>query len=235
MTLLSVITLNLYANDSQEKVKIWGAGESPYVRKVVSVLEYKHIPYDLVPILPAVLLKARGEVIPPDFAKASPLGKIPAMEYKGINVSDSAVITAFLEKVWPNKFSVYPTDPAEYAKALWLEKYADTTLSDTLHKIYFETYIKAKILKASPDQAVLDTNMKNVPGILSYLESCIKESSGNFLVGNRMTIADMAIVHHLYDLQLSKVKIDWTQYPMLAKYLERTLAEPSIQKALKLM
>jgi glutathione S-transferase len=238
MTFLSLFMAgNLFSGsaDSQEKVKLWGAGDSPYVRKVVSVLEEKKIPYELEPVLPIVVLKATGQNIPEAFAKASPLGKIPAMEHKGFSVSDSAVITAYLEKIGPQKFSVYPTDPMDYAKALWFEKYADTTLSDVIHKIFVEKYVKPKLLKAPTDESVVEASMKNIPAILAYLENSLKETQSLFLVGNKITIGDMAIVHHFYDLQLSEVQIDWSHYPLLSSYLERTLAYPSIQKAIQKM
>lgn len=238
MTFLSLFMGgNLFSGsaDTQEKVKIWGAGDSPFVRKVVSVLEEKKIPYELDPIFPAVLLKSLGKDVPAAFAKASPLGKIPAMEHQGFSVSDSAVITAYLEKRWPLTSSVYPVDPVEYAKALWFEKYSDTLVSDVFNKIFIEKYIKPKLLKAPTDESVVEANMKNVPAILSYLENSLKETQSAFLVGNKITIGDIAIVHHLYDLKVSEVHIEWDQYPYLTKYFERTLAHPSIQKAIQKM
>jgi glutathione S-transferase len=238
MTFLSLFMAgNLFSSsaNTQEKVKIWGAADSPYVRKVVSVLEEKKMPYELEPVLPIVVLKATGQNIPEAFAKASPLGKIPAMEHKGFSVSDSAVITAYLEKIGPNRSSVYPANPVEYAKAIWFEKYADTTISDVIHKIFVEKYVKPNLLKAPSDESVVDACMKNVPAILSYLENSLKETQSLFLVGNKISIGDMAIVHHFYDLKLSEVQIDWSAYPHLSKYLERTLAHPSIQKAIQKM
>ena len=139
----------------EEIVQVWGTPVSPYVRKVISVLEEKQISYKLHQILPEKLLKATNQEIPALFKKASVLGKIPAVQIGNFTISDSSVIIAYLEKKCPLSKSVYPIRPNNFAQALWYEKYADTVMTDIFHKIFFEKVVKKLVLNLEADEKVV--------------------------------------------------------------------------------
>jgi len=98
---------------------VLGVNLSPFVRKVRVALAEKGVPYDLVPVFP----QAADE----EFRKISPLGKVPALRDGDQGFSDSSVIGLYLEKKHPSP-SLYPSDPFEYARALWFEEWADSAL-----------------------------------------------------------------------------------------------------------
>lgn len=216
-----------------DSIKLWGTCVSPYVRKVVSVLEEKKLPYEINPLLPTVLLKATGQEIPVAFQQASPLGKIPALEFGSFKISDSSVIISYLEKQWPNNVSVYPKDHSEFAKAIWYEKYADTVMTEVFYKIFFERVVKPAVLKIPSDEHQVEEHMKGVPVILLYLENALRENQGKYLIGNHLTIGDIAITHHFIGMRMAQVILDLDPYPFLSKYLEKVLVHPSIQIAVK--
>ena len=94
-------------------LEVHGANASPFVRKVRVVLAEKKVPYELKPIFPF------GPN--PEFRKISPLGKIPALVDGERSLADSSVICAYIERKHPEP-SLYPSDPYEYARALWFEE-----------------------------------------------------------------------------------------------------------------
>ena len=85
---------------NHEKVILWGVKASPYVRKVMVALSEKHIKYEQREILPKIILKLTNQVVPPNFDKVSPLGKIPALQVGNFHIADSSVITAYLDRMF---------------------------------------------------------------------------------------------------------------------------------------
>jgi len=65
---------------NNDNIILWGVSVSPFVRKVLVALAEKELSYQHHEIMPAVLLRATNQAIPQEFAAASPLGKIPAMQ-----------------------------------------------------------------------------------------------------------------------------------------------------------
>jgi len=71
-------------------MKLYGASQSPFVRKAHIVLEEKGIPYETENLIP--VLKT------PELLALHPMGKIPVLRDGEVVVPDSSVICAYLEK-----------------------------------------------------------------------------------------------------------------------------------------
>lgn len=199
--------------------KILGAALSPYVRKTRVYFAEKGIPYELDPIIPFAP--------PADWKTKSPLGKIPCLEHDGRYLADSSVICAYVEKLNPTP-PLYPSDPWEYGRALWFEEYMDGGfVANAMAPIFFERIVK-KLLRQEPDlaraQAALD---KALPEACDYLS---KELGDNeYVVGNRFTIADIAVASPFVNLAHAGVSIDAARWPKLTAYVERIHARPSFK------
>src|SRR5262245_50540105 len=143
---------------------VLGVGLSPFVRKVRVALAEKGVPYDIVPVFP----QATDE----EFRKISPLGKIPALRDGDKGFSDSSVINLYLEKKHPSP-ALYPSDPFEYARALWFEEYADSAMVNVIGpKIFFERCVNPKFFnKPTNEEAVGKAVNEELPPVLQYLEN----------------------------------------------------------------
>ena len=113
---------------------LYGAPVSPFVRKTIVALAEKGIAYEHDPVLPAVA--------PAEFKRISkeisPLGRIPAYRDGDLTLADSSVIIAYLERVKPSP-ALYPSEPHDYARALWFEEYGDGGLAPIVGaKIFFQ-------------------------------------------------------------------------------------------------
>lgn len=233
LTTLSFFT-GAWANDSQADIKLYGSPVSPYVRKVMSVMEHKKIDYQIDPTLPVAVLKLIGQSIPEELEQVSPLGKIPAIKVKEGSIADSTAIAAYLEKKWPEK-ALYPSSPYLFSKAVWFEQYAGSEMSDVFHKIFIEKVVKPNVLKVKTDEKTLEQLTLQIPKILQYLENSLNETKTNYLVSNQLTIGDIAVLHQFVGLEIAKTPIDVSSYPRLRDYLERGMSHPSIQAVLKKM
>lgn len=102
-------------------VTVIGNYLSPYVRKVLVCLEFKGIRYEIDPIVPFF-----GN---DEFARLSPLRRVPLLIDDAVAVSDSTVICEYLEDRYPEPRLV-PRTPAQRARARWFEEYADSRMGD---------------------------------------------------------------------------------------------------------
>ncbi len=198
-----------------------GAKPSPFARKVIVTLEEKGIPYEVENLAP----------IPktPELLAMNPLGKIPILQDGDDHIPDSSVIIAYLERIHPTP-SVYPEDPKEFARALFLEEFSDTRMIDVIGGIYFERFIKGQFFKLEPDAEKVDAILANdLPPLLDQLEALVPDGASSLV--SRFSVADIAWGCQLMNLGLCDVEIDAGRAPKLAAYTESVLARPSFKAA----
>ena len=202
--------------------KIHGVSASPFVRKTrVNFLE-KGIEFETENVMPGMT--------PPEYLQKHPLGKVPCLEHDGLFVPDSSVIGLYLERIQPEP-PLYPSDPADFARALWLEEYADTKMVQSISPAFFERFIKVQFFQAEPDEAVVKNALEvETPPVLDYLEGLLGEG-GAALLGT-FSIADIAVGTQLTCLTLAGESIDAARWPKMASYYDGLLGRPSFKTCL---
>jgi len=199
-----------------------GASASPFVRKVRVALIEKGIPYELVPVVPFPPANAT-----PEFRRMSPLGKIPALSDGDFGISDSSVICAYLERIHPAP-PLYPSDPKDYARALWFEEFADSRLVEAIAPAFFQRVVRKLIFKQEPDEELVRKALdESLPPALDYLE---RQLDGvEWLAGGRFSIADIAVASMLQQLRHAGAPVDAARWPRVAAWSERVLSRPSFK------
>ena len=198
---------------------LYGAGLSPFVRKVRVVLAEKAIAYDHDPVVPFN--------VSAEYKAISPLGKIPAYKDENGPLSDSSVICAYLEKRHPTP-ALYPTDPYQYARALWFEEYADGGITPVGGaKIFFPRIVAPRFFNQPADETAIQKAIdEDLPPLLSYLES---QLAGDWLVGSQFSIADIGVGTQFVNLRLAGVTVDTQRFPKLSRYIARVHERPSFK------
>ncbi len=196
-----------------------GAGLSPFVRKTRVFLAEKNLSYDHEPLLPIG--------VSDEYKKKSPLGKIPCLEHDGRPIPDSSVICAYLERVFPDP-PLYPSEPYDYARTLWFEEYADTKMLEAGIAIFQERVLAKRFFQREPDDAkVTKAIQEGLPPFLDYLEGQLGDNE--FLVGNRFTLADIAVSSPFVNLLHGDYRPDAKRWPKFSAYLERVHSRPSFK------
>lgn len=197
---------------------VFGINASPFVRKVRIVLAEKGVAYDLEPIIPVNVTD--------DFRALSPLGKIPAYRDGDDILPDSSVISAYLEKKYPQP--PLSTDPYQYGRALWFEEYADTALVGVFGpKIFFQKVINPAFFGRPTDEAIVEKAVhEELPPLFDYLESQI---TGSAIAGPNFSIGDIAIASQFVNLRHAGYGVDEQRWPKLAKYVAAVHARPSFK------
>ncbi len=202
---------------------LYGSSLSPFVRKVRIVLAEKGLDYSLDQV---------NVFDPPEwFLTISPLKRIPVLRDGDATLPDSSAICGYLEKRSPEP-SLYPQAPFDYGRALWFEEYADSEFAGAIGLGCFRPVVVSRLMGKEPDHdAAQKTCKERLPRYLSYLEGEI--AGRTHFVGERLSIADIAVACQLVNLQHTGYMPAAGAYPNLTAHFQRMMARPSFTACLK--
>jgi glutathione S-transferase len=195
---------------------VYGSTLSPFVRKTLAYITEKGLEVELKQI-------GLGST-DPDFRRCSPFGKIPGFSDGDFAISDSTAIITYLEAKHPEP-ALLPSDPADRARTIWYEEFCDTIFVQAGAKLFFNRVVAPRFLGREGDLAAADKAEKEeLPPLFDYIES-IMPASGH-LVGDRLTVADIALASPFVNLMHVGVGID-AAHPKTAAFVDAMLARPS--------
>jgi glutathione S-transferase len=200
-------------------LKLIGAGLSPFVRKARIGLAEKGLAYEHDPMVPFG--------VSAQYKRKHPLGKIPCLEVDGRPLPDSSAILAYLEKIQPQP-ALYPSEPFEYARAVWFEEFADGGLMPGAVPFFQQRVLQPLFFKKPGDESLVQKAATEIlPPLFDYLEAEL--GNDDYLVGNRFTVADLAVGSIFVNYRHGKGEIDARRWPKLAAYVERIHSRPSFK------
>lgn len=198
---------------------VYGTSLSPFARKVLTFIGEKGLTTEHNPVRPQDPL--------PEFRATSPLGKVPGFADGGYKLADSSAICHYLERKYPAP-ALFPASAEELGRMVWFEEFSDTVLTPTAGRVFFQLRVRPMLLKQEPDMAVVDLALtKEIPPLFDYLE---KEIDGPFLVGGRLSLADIAIHCIFVNLKLAGHPVDAKRWPRLGEYIAGLLARPAFAR-----
>lgn len=204
-------------------IVLHGVSASPFVRKVLTVLTIKNLPYKQIPQMPF----AKDS----EFQKISPLGKIPALQDGDLCISDSHVICEYLEEAYPET-PVYPTTAKLRAKARWYEELGDNSVAELASGIFFQRFMRPMAFKQDPDEELIEKIVtKKLPPILDYIESEVP--ADGFLFGDKLMIADLALMSSFINAGYAGYQVDAVKWPRFYAFIERVKTHEAIAPLLK--
>jgi len=201
-------------------VRIIGSYLSPYVRKVLVCLELKGIAYEIDPIVPFY-----GN---DEFAKISPLRRIPVLIDGEVTLCDSTVICEYLEDSRPQP-PLYPQTPAQRARARWLEEFADSRMGDVfIWRLFNQFVIRRGVWGEQANKDLVARTLQvDAPQVLDYLEG--EMPAEGFLFGN-VSLADVSIACFFRNASYARFEIDAARWPIAAGFVARVLALEPFQR-----
>jgi glutathione S-transferase len=200
---------------------IYGSSLSPYVRKVLAFAGEKGLDVEL-----------KGTGFPnhsAEFLEASPFRKMPAMRDGDYALPDSSAIVHYIEAKHPEP-ALIPTDAKLRGKTIWYEEFADTVLFSCGAKIFFNLIVAPRFMGRPGDlEAAKQAELNDLPPLLDYLETVVP-GDGGFLVGDSLTLADLAVAGPFANFRHTETKVCPERYPRTVAYVDRILARPSFSQ-----
>lgn len=197
---------------------LFGSSLSPYVRKVLAYAGEKGIELELQPTgFPSHS---------PDYLEASPFKKMPALCDGDYTLADSSAIIHYLEAKHPDP-ALIPTEPRARGKVIWFDEFSDTILVACGAKMFFNRIVAPRFIGRPGDLEAADTaEREELPPILDYLEKTMPDAGG-YLVGDTLTLADIAVASPFVNLAHLCCEIDTQRHGRVRAYVDSILSRPS--------
>ena len=199
---------------------LYGSSLSPFVRKVLAYAGEKGIELELKPTGSAPGQHSE------EFLEASPLRKMPALRDEDFTLADSSAIIHYLEAKFPEP-ALIPADPRMRGRTIWFEEFADTSLASCGGKIFYNRVILPRFFgRPGDEEAAANAERQELPPLLDYLDQVVPEP-GEFLVGDRITLADVAIASQFVNLAHLGCERDRSRHGRIYVYVDSILSRPS--------
>ena len=197
-------------------VTIVGSYISPYVRKVLVCLHLKGVEYRIDPIVPFF-----GD---DEFTRISPVRRIPVLIDGSLVVPDSTPICEYLEDRHPEP-PLLPRQPAQRARARWLEEFADTRIGEVfIWQLFNQLVINRFVWRAPTDaEVVRNAREQEIPQILDYLEGEVPAQGHLF---GAISLADIALAAFFRNAAFAGYTVDAKRWPTTASFVSRVLDHP---------
>ncbi|KAL2040333.1 hypothetical protein N7G274_006776 [Stereocaulon virgatum] len=210
-------------------IKIWGsAGPNP--SKILIILEELGLPYEIIPV-------PFSDVKNPEYVAINPNGRLPSIQdpNTGLTLWESGAIIEYLIERYDTKhqLSFAPGTPEYYHAKQWLFFQATGQGPYYGQLVFFMKYHHEQV----PSAIERYTNeVKRVSGVLdAFLAQQKKEhggSDGPWLVGNKMSYADIAFIPWQKGvvMTLKKDQYDSDDYPHVKEWLGNMTALETVKK-----
>jgi glutathione S-transferase len=196
-------------------MKLYGVPLSVHTRKVQLALRAKDIEHDLQVVIPIM-----PETLPGNWKALSPTGLIPVIEDGEFALPDSAAILQYLDARFP-AFPLIPEDPKNRGRAVWIEAYLGGFFREVVHPLFHQR-VTAPMRGAKPDQGRIEQVLsEGAPRYFDYLED---QCGGDWLVGEGLSIADIAVGANLIQFHYLGETVSAAHHPALSRYFRRLLA-----------
>ena len=197
---------------------VYGSSLSPFVRKLLAYCAERGLEVDLHP--------TGAPNRSAEFLEASPFRKMPAFRDGDYTLADSSAIIHYLEAKYPDR-PLIPAEPKLRGTTIWFEEFADTILFACGAKIFFNLIVAPRFLGIPGDaEAARQAELNDLPPVLDYLET-VAPADGGYLVGDSLTLADIAIAGPFANFRHTNTKVCPDKYPRTVAYVDRILARPS--------
>jgi len=225
--------------------KLYNAPQSTCSQRVRFVLNAKGLPFDEVK-----LNLLEGDQLKPDYLKLNPNGVVPTLDHDGAIVTDSTVITEYLDEVEPRS-SFTPENPVARARMRTLMHFMDEMPAASVRVPTFNLAFLPKFQAMSREDFVamaeskplrkefmlamgqtgfpkdeMDRALARLRRSWERMDREIEASGGPWLLGKEISLADVAAMPALvrmYDLNYA----DWQDLPRVAAWFDAVRAHPA--------
>lgn len=201
-------------------MKLYNANLSPNALRVRAVIRELELPVEIVEID-----MRKGEHKSPDFLKINPNGKVPVLVDGDFVLWESRAINGYLAAMRPER-GLYPADPKKRAIVDQWSYWHAIHFGPAMQRIVFERLVKPRLMGGEPDEAAVESGMKELAQWLPILDA---DLAGKDWIAGTLSLADFAVASTL--VYAGPAKVSLADTPNIRAWLARMDALPSWQAA----
>lgn len=227
---------------------LYNAPQSTCSQRVRFVLNAKGLAFDEVR-----LNLLEGDQLKPDYLKINPNGVVPTLDHDGAIVTDSTVITEYLDEV-SSAEGFTPESPVERARMRALMHFIDEMPAAAVRvptfnlaflprfaamsKEQFFAFAESKPLRkefmlamgqTGFPQAEMDAALDRLRRTYKRMDAEIEKSGGPWLLGKAITLADVAVMPALVRMDDLGVAHQWQDLPRVVTWFDNIRAQPAFR------
>lgn len=180
--------------------------------RVMWMLEETGVPYEVVPID----LRDPSKPRDPEFALASPMGKVPALADGETRLADSAAICLYLADRYPKAGLAPAVDDPKRGPYLWWMVYGPGAVEPAMMQKFSGAKADRRAIGWGDFDLMIETFEKGL-------------AAGPWILGDRFSAADVVLGSSAYFMKMFGIL---PASPVIEAYIERCLARPGYKKAL---
>jgi glutathione S-transferase len=228
---------------------LYNAPQSTCSQRVRFVLNAKQLPFEEVK-----LDLLAGDQLKPDYLALNPNGVVPTLLHDGAVVIDSSVIIEYLDEVAPQAENFTPKHPAERAAMRALMRFIDEMPAAAVRVPTFNLAFLPRFAAMSEEEFVafaeskplrkefmltmgrkgfsekeMSAALDRLARTLVRLEDAIRSSGGPWLLGERITLADVAVMPAIVRMADLGLDAMWKEKPLIARWFDAIRAHPAFK------
>jgi glutathione S-transferase len=228
--------------------KLYNAPQSTCSQRVRFVFNAKKLPFDEVK-----LNLLEGDQLKPDYLKLNPNGVVPTLVHDGQIVIDSTVIAEYLDEVSPAE-SFTPESPVERARMRALMHFIDEMPAAAVRVPTFNLAFLPSFQKMSREafmmmaeskplrrefmtsmgqsgfsKSEMDAALARLRRTYERMDSEIEKSGGPWLLGKKITLADVAVMPALVRMDDLGMAAQWRDLPRVVTWFDTIRAQPAFK------
>ena len=227
---------------------LYNAPQSTCSQRVRFVLNAKGLAFEEVK-----LNLLEGDQLKPDYLKLNPNGVVPTLDHDGAIVTDSTVITEYLDEIEPDG-SFTPGEPVARARMRALMHFIDEMPAAAVRVPTFNLAFLPKFQAMSRDAFVamaeskplrkefmlamgqtgfpkkeFDAALDRLRRTYQRMETEINNSGGPWLLGKSITLADVAVMPALVRMADLGMAGQWQDLPAVTRWYDNIRAHPAFK------
>lgn len=204
-------------------VQLYSYFRSSAAYRVRIALNIKQIPYAYKPVH---LVRNGGEQHAEQYVRLNPSELVPTLVDGDIVLTQSMAILEYLEEAYPNKASLLPSSIKERAQARALAQLIASDIHP-LNNLRVLNYLKQEL--SSQKSEVSEWYANWIHKGFGALETLLADSSGDFCVGDKPTVADCCLIPQVYNAY--RYKLDLSNYSNILRIYQQCTSMPAFEQA----
>jgi len=189
---------------------LYGYWRSSAAYRVRIALGHKGLDYE-----PAMVDLRINRQSDPEYLRMNPQGMVPMLVDSGHPLTQSLAIIEYLDEVYPEP-RLIPGDAVQRARIRSLAQVVACDIHP-LNNLRVLTYLRKDLVLG--EESVNAWARRWIEAGFATLETVLNGSSGPYLVGDTVTLADICLVPQMYNAR--RVETDLSAYPGLLALEER--------------